>query len=206
MKHREFVVALKFFKKALEQSRDFSFIHHYLGEAYFALSQFEEAEHAFLRAVALNPYFTPTLLFLGKLAEIKGDHSKKNEVYETALRVKGKPAKELKQLAQTLIKIGDAGHPAVFDLYVEAHRLNPQDFEIYLEIAEINPPDLTFYSKFGEYLAETGKTEQAIFFLYLAAHLEKEGRGNWVTLSEVLNKSGDSESAEICLQRAELVS
>jgi Flp pilus assembly protein TadD len=88
------------------------------------------------------------------------------------------------------------------DLYLEAHRSNPQDFEIYLDIAGIVPPNAELFARFGEQLAAMDKLEQAIFFLYLTAHLRPHDGENWMKLADALSVSGDTKSAEICRSRA----
>jgi len=199
----DIAAAKESFRKAIEQNSQFSFAHHYLGEAHFVSSQLDVAEESFQRAFELNPHFAPTLLYLGKIAERKGDNCKRDELFEAALRQSGRSSTELKQLAQTLIKIDGPNHPSVLDLYIEAHRSNPEDFEIYLEVAGITPPSAQFFAKFGDHLVTLGKSEQAIFFLYLSAHLRPRDRETWMNLANVLDGHGDTGSAEICRSLAE---
>jgi tetratricopeptide (TPR) repeat protein len=201
LKRGDIAAAKESFEKAIQHNAHFSFAHHYLGEAHFVSEQFDNAEASFQQAFELNPYFAPTLLYLGKIAEAKGDDLKRDELFRAALEKRGPSSSELKQLARTLIKIDEADHAAVLELYLEAHRSNPEDLDIYLDIAGINPPNADVFAEFGAHLSTVGKFEQSIFFLYLAAHMQPEKREHWTRLSDVLDESGDTESAEICRNR-----
>jgi tetratricopeptide (TPR) repeat protein len=206
LKKKDFEAALAFFQKAVALNPQFPLAHHYLGETYFAVSEFDEAENSFLKASEMNPHFPLTLLYLGKIAEIKGDANKKKELFEKVFSQKRGASQELRQLAETLIKLGETENPAFLDLYLEAHRLNPDDFEIYLEIAEIFPPDPRIFAEFGAQLIKSRKTGRAIFYLYLAAYLQPQKAENWRNLGRAWRRLGDTESARICRERAEKIS
>ena len=205
LKKKDFDTALTSFRSAVKISPDLPLVHHYLGETYFAISEFDKAEISFLRAVELDPHSSTTYLYLGKIAEMRGNRDGKNELFERAFSQKTGSSYEPLQLVQTLIKIGESGHPALPDLYVEALRLKPDGISLHLEVTEIYPPNSTLFSKFGEQLIKFGKPELATVYLYLAAHLDPQKRENWLTLSRALEQLGDASSAEICRERAKVV-
>ncbi len=83
----KFAEAAEKFREAVKINPDFSFSHHYLGQALFESGNIDEARIAFSQAIELNPYFTATYIYLGKLETEKGNLAEAEKCYRKTLEL-----------------------------------------------------------------------------------------------------------------------
>lgn len=83
--------AVQAFTRAVDMCPNDATLHSYLGRAYYADDNLDDAELAITRSLELEPSVTNSTL-LGKILFEKGDHEKAIQAYQNSLEIKGSKA------------------------------------------------------------------------------------------------------------------
>lgn len=201
----DFAGAIEFLNEAIRQNPDFSFSHHFLGEALFHLGEGASAETAVRRAIELNPHYAASFALLGDLRMQNEDWTTAIEFYRQSLALAPDNAPALRGLAVCLMRQADTNSDEARSLLKKAYELQPNETKTLALLLEIAPLDVELCRAVAENAHAARDYPQAIYFYRLAARQSSTNVLLWLKLASCLQMNGDIEQAsEILRQVADL--
>ncbi|MGE0449785.1 MAG: glycosyltransferase [Vicinamibacterales bacterium] len=190
------------FRMAIAESPDFSWSHHYLGDALMALRQWTDAAASYSRAIELNPHFAPSHFNLGEIRARLEQWPDAADCYRRALDLQSDLPNAARNLARALVRQAGQLEEEAQRLYGRAHELAPADMAIYSEAVDLRPPSAGLFLRFADALAELDHRTKAIFFYQLALQHQPDDAAAHARLARVLRRHGDTVNAIECCRRA----
>lgn len=155
-------------------------------ERSFETSSFEQAERACNRVLTLQSRSPDTLIALGHLYRLSGQHSRAEENYRKAIAMKTSAADAYDGLAKTF----------------EAQNLAEDARDAYQKAIDLQPGFWRGYLSMGNFLFNTGESQEAISYMRQAVDLSPGNPRALNSLGTVLYMTGDFAGARTTWYRS----
>ncbi len=179
LQQRNFEVACKFFRKALEQNPDYEMAHANLGIALHESDSLDEAIKCYRKVITLNPNYVNAYINLGNAFKQQGKLEKAVICYKKAIELNPNDA----------ILFSNLGN-----IYRE-HCKPEEAVECYRKASELDPDKAEFYCNLGATLQESGALTEAILSYKKAVKLDPNYAMAFSNLGSALQESGKPEEA-----------
>ncbi|HXQ21101.1 MAG TPA: tetratricopeptide repeat protein [Candidatus Acidoferrales bacterium] len=196
--------AVTAFQAAIAESPEFSWSHHYLGDALGMLQRWQEAVAAYQRAIELNPHFAPSYFNLGEVRSRLEQWLEAADCYRHAIDLQPDLPTAARGLARALARQARQLERDAQQWYRRAHALDPADMAIYSEAVDLRPLDADLCLQFADALAARNERTKAIFFFQLALQVRPDDAAAHARLAAVLRQDGDLAGAIACCRQAVL--
>ncbi len=170
-----------------------------LGRAYFRIGQFEKAESAFERAVALDPKSSPARNWLGRAQGMRADQANPFSALGLARKARDSFEAAVKLDPKNLEAVSD-----LFSFYMSAPGFLGGGIEKARALAEtVKPLDAAEYATLQGEIAEKGNDYAAAEKFYLAAQAQApKSVGRWIDLAKFYTRRGMTAKADSSLAKA----
>jgi tetratricopeptide (TPR) repeat protein len=179
--------SIRAYERAIELNPRFSWSYNNLGDVLLKLNRWKQAVDYFEKAIELNPEFAWSYYNLGEVLGKLGRWDEAYRAYKRSRKLDSNlPNLDLK-LGTALTKSSESNSPKARQFYQKAIENNTDNEEIYLQLIELEPDNYFYYLKFGQFLLDRQRLDEAILAYQTARDLNPNNSEIIEKLSQICN-------------------